>query len=73
MPEHGETPEFNSPELLPMPVRVVLYVLSIVAAVAAPVIAVAAPEYGVAISCASGILSAAAGGVAIYHRGNANG
>nr|WP_278101888.1 hypothetical protein [Microbacterium proteolyticum] len=53
------------PEFLPLPVRRVLYVLGLAAAVTAPVLAVSAPEYAAAIVTGAGILNAAALGTAL--------
>lgn len=46
-------------------IRLALYLLSLVGAVAAPVLAVTHPEYGAAVTTAAGILTAAAGATAL--------
>lgn len=55
----------DADKLLTLPQRRVLFVASILVAVAAPLVAVQLPEYGAALWLAQSTLSTAAGGVAL--------
>lgn len=63
--EYGTAELVSDGGFLPLPVRRVLYVLSLAGSVAAPVLAVSSPEYAAAIVTAAGVLSAAALGTAL--------
>lgn len=54
-------------DLLPKPVRIVLYIIAIVGAVIAPFVAVTSPEYAQATIVAVSVLEGAAGVTALTH------
>lgn len=54
-------------DMIPKPVRVVLYIVAITGAVIAPFIAVTSPEYAQAIIVAVSVLEGAAGVTALTH------